>query len=400
MNEIIEPNPIFLEERGGLRRLPTQPELKRPIEFWDGFDAYGLFYDVFRDVDGKRIWLVGPDVKNLRQALEEAHVVGLTSGVKRRVKTIYGCENCVACVSLPTEDQELQLNIGGQSIVCRIGRNLSTQFAGKRTVLCINQDNHLDWMRDWARFYHLEHGANAVCIFDNNSQNYSKDDMLATLQQVAGIETVRVVNWPFKFGVMDKLGQDNGLNQNVRFAQPPMYPAFFLRLGQKAASILNVDVDELVLSSTGKSIFSSVERRLFGTIKFDRFLVENAREATKGEFSSAFLGFHFRDKNRTGRQDNLRKWAIAPRKLKVTKKTPMPWTHRVYGVLNPYPVSKDFKCYHFASVNTGWRAKTQKGERKEWQHQRHIPVPFDPEKHVKDEFLANKLSEIFGQKNG
>jgi hypothetical protein len=396
---ITQPNPVFLDSDGGLERAPDGAELQRADDFWEGFDRFALFYDVFRDANGKRVWFVGPDPKNLLGDLVDCRVEGIQSGHIGHLKIIKSHENIAGYIDMPASDHQFTLVISGQRIFGNIGENHCDRFHGKRVLLTMNQDNDLQWIEDWANFYAKEHGADSICIFDNNSSNYDPADLAAHLEKIESISSAQVIQWPFIYGVIDKIGQDHGLNPNVSFAQPPMFPAFYLRFGLNAASILNVDIDELVLSLSGKSIFASAEKRFFGTIKFDRFLVENVRENVYDGHASVFQGFHFRDKKRLGRQDHLRKWVIAPGKLKRTKACPMPWTHRVYGVLNPYPVSKDFKCYHFASVNTGWRAKTQKGEKYEWQHERHIPVPFDREKHVKDEFLARKLGEIFGADN-
>ncbi|WP_027834224.1 hypothetical protein [Maritalea myrionectae] len=400
MSAVNQPNPVFLASNGGLTRQPDRPDLARAGDFWEGFDRFGLFYDVFRDANGKRVWFVGPDPKNLLDDLVNCRVEGIQSGHIGQLKLVKSHENIAGYLELPEVDHQFALTIAGQRIVGDIGANHCERFQGKRVLLTMNQDNDLQWIEDWVKFYVKEHGADSVCIFDNNSSIYDPEDLSAYLTNIEGISSVQVVEWPFIYGVIDKVGQDHGLNPNVSFAQPPMFPAFHLRFGLRAASILNVDIDELILSSSGKSIFAAAERRYFGTLKFDRFLVENVQGNVGDEQASVFQGFHFRNKDRLGRQDHLRKWVVAPGKLRRTKPTPMPWTHRVYGILNPYPASKDFKCYHFASVNTGWRAKTQKGEKREWQHERLVAEPFDPEKHLKDEFLAKKLEEIFGQKNG
>jgi hypothetical protein len=393
---IIEPNPVFLDANGDLARQPERPDLARPEDFWEGFDQFGLFYDVFRDVDSKRVWFVGPDPKNLLSSLKNCTVTGKQSGHVTKFEIVVGHENLAACVVLPKIDRQFTLKIAGQQIEGEIGENLCDLFKDKRVLLTLNKDNDLNWIKDWATFYAKEHGADAVCIFDNGSSSYDATKIAKTLEMLPNISAVQVVRWSFIFGVMDKVGQDNGLNQNVRFAQPPMFLSFCLRLGHEAASILNVDIDELVFSPSRRSIFEEAERRFFGTVKFDRFLVENVRNDIVVQSESDFQGFHYRNKKHLGRQDHLRKWAIAPSKLRLTKVCPMPWTHRVYGILNPYPASKEFRCYHFAGINTGWRAKIQKGEKFEWQHKRSITSSFDPELHVADKILAARLDEIFG----
>lgn len=386
---------MFLDPDGGLSRRPTKPELERPAEFWDGFDQFGLFYDVFRGVAGNRVWFVGPKSIDLEKALERAQAIGDQSGKKTKLSFVRCWTACVAYADLPELDDSLTIHIDGQEISTPIGISFANRFADKRIAFCINHNNDLDWIADWAKFYHMEHGADAVVIFDNNSDAYDKADIAKALCDVKGIEVVNVVDWPFQFGTMDRVGQAHGGNPYVRFAQPVMYMSFYLRLAALAKSIVNVDVDELVLSLKGRSIFEFVEKRIFGCAKFERFLVENVAEAPI-DSNFSFDSFVYRNRAKLGRQDQFKKWAMAPKKVWPKHMIALPNTHWLSGIWNPYPVAKDFRCYHFAGINTGWRAKTQKGERKEWQHERHIGEPLDPSKHVKDEFLERKLLEIFG----
>lgn len=396
MTEIIQPNPIFLDPNGRLERLPEFPEAERPEEFWEGFDKYGLFYDVFRDANGTRVWMVGPKTQSFEGALESARVIGKQSGAKAKLKFLQSWTACIAYIDLPERDTSLTIQIDGQEIDCVIGKNLSAEFTDKRILFCINHNNDLGWIADWAKFYQKEHAANAVVIFDNKSDAYGTFELAETLENVDGLDRTLVVNWPFHFGVMDKVGQKLGSNGYVRFAQPVMYMCLYLRMAKLAKSIVNVDVDELVLSGKGRSLFKFVEKRIFGCVKFERFLVENVVDGSHHN-ALRFADFVYRKRANLGRQDKFKKWAMAPKRTWPRDKVALPNTHWIEGVWNPYPVAKDFKCYHFAGINTGWRAKTQKGERAEWQHKRHIAESYDPKKHVKDEFLAKKLNEIFGQ---
>lgn len=397
MKRIVSPHPIFLKPEEGLRRRPYLSELSRPDSFWEGFDEFGLFYDVFRDISDERVWLVGPSPANLKGELEAAIVVGDQSGVVAKLQFQKSRSACVAYVDLPEEDVGLTMRIGSQTLRATIGRNLASDFAGMRVLCCINNNNDLNWIADWAKFYQKEHSANAVVVFDNNSSRYTKSELTAVLEGVEGLDQSIVVDWPFHFGTMDKIAQDNGQNGYVRFAQPVMYMSLYLRMASKARSILNVDIDELVLSNKGRSIFEATEKRWFGCTKFHRYLVENVlAPGSPGNNSVSFSDFVYRSRKQLGPQDKFKKWAMSPGRVKPRQLVAQPNTHWVDGVWNPYPVSREFKCYHFAGINTGWRANTQKGELREWQHERHFAKNFDPELHLKDEILAKKLDEIFG----
>ena len=72
-------SPAFLPEDGALRRLPRQPQQKRPKEFMERFEARALVYDCFWHADGRRILMVGPPPMNLKPQYAAARFVALPS---------------------------------------------------------------------------------------------------------------------------------------------------------------------------------------------------------------------------------------------------------------------------------------------------------------------------------
>jgi len=374
------------------KRLPTQPEIARPDEFLEKFDQTGLFYDVFRDRSAKRVWLIGPVPKNLEKHLRAAHATGNGSGLTRRLKFVKCQTACIAYVDLPETDNHLTLEFAGKKYEARIGENRCEDLAGHRVVFCLNNNNRLKWIQDWAKFYQKEHGATAVVVFDNGSNAYSKKELELAISAVQGIEKVLVVGWPYKFGANDRVGQQNGLSVFVRFAQPVMYFEMYLRYGQTASSLLNVDIDELLVSDNRESIFELAEKRFFGCVKFERYLVENvAKNKLQDEFS--FVDFCVRQKAKLGRQDSFKKWAFAPSKVKSVKRIALPNTHWIRGIINPYQTAKQMKCFHFAGIGTGWQAQVYDNKWRVWQLKRHITGEFDPELHIEDQRLKRILGE-------
>lgn len=390
-----ELNSVFLPEDSKTLRQPILPEIPRSDQFMAEFDQRGIFYSVFRDISGRRVWFLGPELLSLKDEILPIWVVGGQSKKRTKIRLIKNEHALVGFADLPEVDDKVHVDIGADTLSVGVGGNHSVAFKDSRIVYCISKENDLRWISDWAHFYVKEHAADTFVIFDNNSSAYSTQDIEMALNKVPGVKKAIAIDWPFIYGAHDPVAQKLGKPYHFLFAQPVAHMELFLRYGIQSKSILNVDIDELVVSTKRESIFDVVEQRVFGCIKFDRFLVENVRERDDGHESSSFCGFHFRDKERLGRQNPWKKWAIAPSKLKLTQPVPMLWTHRVYGAINPYPASKEFKCYHFAGITTNWRENDDLEIEREWQHTRHQEVQFDERAHVKDQFLATVLDGIF-----
>lgn len=394
-----ELNSVFLPEDSNILRQPISPEIPRSDQFIAEFDQRGIFYSVFRDISGKRVWFLGPELMSLKDEVLPIWVEGSRSGKRKKLRFIKNNHAIVGYANLPEIDDEAKVEIAGQTVSVGIGKNFSEANSGSRIVYCISKDNDLKWIADWAHFYVKEHAADTFVIFDNNSTAYTIQDIESALNQVSGVKRVMAINWPFKFGAHDPVAQKMGKPYHFLFAQLVAHMELYLRYGMQANSILNVDIDELVISDQRASVFDVVEKRRFGCIKIDRFLVENVREPVGVDTSNSFLGFHFRDKHRLGRQNPWKKWALAPARLLMTQKAPALWTHRIYGAFNPYPTAKDFKCYHFAGIATNWRKNDDDAIERVWQHSRSNQLEFDQNLHVKDEFLAEVLHDVFDEQS-
>lgn len=72
-----------------------------------------------------------------------------------------------------------------------------------------------------------------------------------------------MIEWPFKFGALDPIAQQLNKPFYTMFAQPVAHMELYLRYGYHAKSILNVDIDELVLSKKKVDPFFGVLNRGF-----------------------------------------------------------------------------------------------------------------------------------------
>ncbi len=374
-------SPLYLPETGVMRRIPLGPELEREQKFWDNFEPLAVFYDIFRDVSGRYVYLIGPMALNLAPLLKGMRIFGLPSGKAVPFKLHHGVQATIVRASLPKTDDRLAITLGEQIFEVTIQPNRAAALKGDRVVFTINKDNALGWISDWARFYVAEHGATAAVIYDNGSTEYSMTELEATLAAVPGLQRFLVIPWPYKFGMMDDVFEGHKFGGNwPMFAQPPSFVHFLRKYAIAARSFVNADIDELVVSPFRKSIFNAVERSLFGTIRFNRLWVQNIRTSAGPprhvDFSVRKIGRKSKDRGK--------KWALAPGRIWLASWRAQPWTHQVKGWLNLSGSSVDFYGYHFIGISTSWYWDRTKA-----------PV-FDPKLHQRDRLLRTVLRDVFG----
>ncbi|MEO5805552.1 hypothetical protein [Devosia sp.] len=379
LDAITASSPLYLPVGGAVRRIPLGPELPREQKFWDNFEPLAVFYDVFRDVSGRHVYLIGPMALNLAPLLEQMQITGLPSGTKARVKLHHGIQAEIVRATLPRSDDRLSIRLGEKTFEISIQPNRSEALKGDRVVFTINKNNDLAWISDWARFYVKEHGATAAVIYDNGSTDYTMAELQAALA-VPGLKHALVIPWLYKFGVMEDVftGHDFGGNWPM-FAQPPLFPQFLRKYAAKARSIVNADIDEFVVSPQRKSIFKATERALFGTIRFNRLWVENMRD---GDDPPRHRDFFIRKAGRKSK-DRGKKWSLAPGRSWLASWRAQPWTHQVKGWLNLSGSSVDFYCYHFIGISHSWY----------WD--RTQSPAFDPKLHQRDQLLEKVLKDTF-----
>ena len=374
-------SPVKLAADQPLRRIPLGPELERPQSFHDRFDAEYLFYDVFRDHTGRHVYLIGPMGLNLTPLIDAMTITGVQSGTRTKPRIHHGVQVTMVRVTLPETDTELTITLGDQVFIAPILPNASTALTGDRVIFTINKDNHLSWIADWARFYVREHGATTAIIYDNGSTEYTLDELRETLSGVEGLQKFLVVPWRFPYGSMYDVFTGHKFGGHwPQFAQPPLFVQTFRRYAMHARSILNVDIDELVISPNRKSIFKAVERSLFGLLRFNRVWVLNARPETDAPRHSQFVI----RKKRLAARDPGKKWALAPGRAFFASWRAQPWTHQVKGWLNLSGSSIDFYGFHFMGISRSWyEDRTEK-------------ITFDPALHERDALLIATFADVFG----
>ena len=331
-------------------RRPRFALLPRPQAFVDAFEDRALFYDCFWHHDGRRVLLVGPPPVNLDYGAIAFRAAG--QPLKARFHTSMSV-TVTELAEVAADAREIEVSFNGEDMVLPIQPGHCEQLRGRRVIFTMNKNNDLRWLREWALWHARFHGANAVVITDNGSNLYSPGEVAAVLADVPGIASVAVHNWPHKYGPVDP-----GVLTNAywsRFLQIASMSVALRRYGMLAQGMLNCDVDELVATQSGKSIFDIAAASSGGLVVFRGTWVEAQAEKGGPERPTHRSYQYVHDDHRKA-QSRQRKWALDPSRQWLQKLHVHPYMHWIEGrPRDAKSMPPDAGYFHFRGINTNWK---------------------------------------------
>jgi hypothetical protein len=349
-------SPAFLPEHSPLRRRPRAPDRHRPESFECEFEDRALVYDAFWHVDGRRILLVGPPPLNLRPALGRARYVAVPSRKPLSARTYDSLSvRITALEDAPAETTGIEMLLDGDKFVLPVQPNVSPALAGARVLFTMSRDNELIWIRDWADYHARLHGTDAVVFFDNGSTRYPPAEIAATLGAVPGIRHAAVLSWPYRYGPFDpavKLNPYYGL-----FLQIAAMSVALRRYAAAAYGLLNCDIDELVATPPGTTIYELAHAAPHGLVSFRGQFVEALPIGTLADGGVLrHRDFGHRLRNPRVRASRPRKWALDPQRAWVGNLAVHPYMHWIQGrPLFGKTTPADTFYWHFRGISTNWK---------------------------------------------
>ena len=339
-SKIIQLSHITFPE-GTFKRDYVVPYAARSLEEAARYDRYCLAYDVFYDFEANQVILLCPKLLNFENVIRGADI---SSGpIKHKIQKIqrYRLYDVVYLVPTPFPER-LEFAIEGFKTNIVINKSFQDFFSDCRALVAISKNNDLQWIKDWVEFHSKYHGADAVLLFDNGSDNYTLQDIQRILSSAVGMKKVVIVSAPFKYG--PRLNR-----RKEKFLQEAMFNLGRLRLLNKCRSVLSVDIDELVICEGDKSIFKITEASKFGYSLFFggwRYV------------SSADNCIRHKDHfwKRSAESENLRtKYCIAPQGRLGSKS----WSiHNIRGIprwLQYLMHVRSAKYLHCKQISTSWK---------------------------------------------
>ena len=334
----------------GPLRLAPRPLAQRDARYAEQFDAATLFYDVYRR--GRDIVFQGPPLLNLADPVMAAPLLRNRLGPlfprARRIERHKASE-----IRLRSADSAVVLNGPLGPIPITVQPDGSDLFAGRRVLHSLSKDNAPRWIIDWIAFYRDVHGADAVLLYDNGSTRYAAAALEADLRAAFPDMQIVVVLWPFKYGPQGGwAGAVGGVEApwDSDFCQTGSLQHARLRFLRRARSVLNVDIDELVVGP--EPIFAATERSRHGFIKFAGQWVSAATAQPVAQDATRHRHFRCRDLAETDTCPP--KWCIAPPRC---ERDAYSWSvHNLFGARANRRIDPRFSFRHFRAINNNWKA--------------------------------------------
>jgi hypothetical protein len=207
----------------------------------------------------------------------------------------------------------------------------------------MSKDNELVWIRDWVLFHAINHGCDAVLLYDNVSSKYDLAQVHETIASVPGIAVAVVVHWPFKIGPQGPSGI-----WDSDFAQYGALEHARHRFLARAATVINADIDELVVTRDRQSVCDLARNSRTGYLQYSGVRIENVSDLNVG---GTRRHMHFAYRAYPLQQTTL-KWTVVPARCGTRAQ----WrVHGIDGMRADKKRSAAVTHRHFWPITTGWK---------------------------------------------
>jgi len=231
---------IHIPDSWGIKReAPTPMEFRDKIlvsgskrTYDEIFDWTTLYVEAIR-VNPDQVVLVGPPLFNLKPYIKfrgASHRI-----IDYRKTSLTVVESKEDTLVLENENEDVIIPVKAQS----------TALAGKITMLTMQKNEPLIWIKDWVSYYHLEHGITSFAIFDNNSDRYTTEELREELSKLPYDITIEVIHWSMEYGPQT-------VKWDADFGKITMYEYFKFKYGWCCSCVINHDIDEFLLVNSVK----------------------------------------------------------------------------------------------------------------------------------------------------
>lgn len=323
--------------------------------FYLGYDRTTLFYDCFFDDENRKLKIYAPSLLNLKVILDATQFKADTGEYLKWTVRRHRCFD-VLQTDMTGVPSAINLSSSNWTSSILVEQNARKLFADARVLFAVSKDNDLKWIRDWVIYHQRNHDVDAVVVVDNGSSLYSMDELSATVSDVVGDRSA-VISAPLPYGPTK--GAKSGLGR-AKFFQTAMLNLVRDRFLANAQGVLSIDVDELVVSKRGDSIFNCLKRSWMGFVSFSG----EWRYPEDAVVQSHGAHYWIAEGDQT-----------CPSKYCYRPNSPLgSMSLGVHGLQHFsrqwMPASRDFSFAHCRNISTGWkwgrdrvREITQKDER-------------------------------------
>lgn len=348
-------SPIRADHASSIKRDMVRPEKLRQEDYERSYDFQTIAFDCFFTVSGD-IEIIGPPLLNFWNYFTDDSIK-LCSGNKKYIVqlsevnyTKRWCQDSLVLSSPSPKITHIELNLQELGdFKAHITSNRCKLFDNKRAILAMVKYDPIQWIEDWAYFYSVYHGSDSVLLYNNLSPHYTSQDLLEALQKVNTIKTVCVVDWPFPYGPQ---AGESGRWDSV-FCKTGALQHAYRKYLLKAKSVINVDIDELVVCETHMPLHDMVESCSPHYIEFGGIWSSRPNELADPDIHMRrHKDYYYHGQVNVDTHQCPAKWAVVPG---VCPEGAQWKTHTIDALVSSISYSNEIRFRHFRNLNTGWK---------------------------------------------
>ncbi|AYO53264.1 glycosyltransferase family protein [Acinetobacter wuhouensis] len=369
--EIVKISPCIIPDNKPYNRTAPREAHLQPDDYQEKFDYKTLSFDTFYS-EGKVI-LSGPPLYGLEKFIENGKILLDDQDHTQNIKTIhFDRTQSNHITQIETQPHELTWEYEDVSIHTQVNNHFLNEFKGKKVLFTLSKNNKFEWIYDWILFYKKYHHIDTVLFYDNNSNNYSLDELKNYLEEKELDVDIYLVPWNFKYGPQGGIYSGKGKTPwDSDFCQYGMFEHAKHRFLKYSAGVINADIDELVITPNGSSIFELLADHK--GLLYPGYWIQSIPLGENKE--TRFFNYAYRSKD-DKHSDN--KWCINPSKLDDQTQ----W--KVHSIRKTNLKSLKGVYYaHFKAINYNW--KTQRVDN----------VSYNESKHYIDHNVYTQLNNLF-----
>lgn len=369
--EIVKISPCIIPNNKHYNRTAPRETHLQSNDYQEKFDYKTLSFDTF--FSENKIILSGPPLFGLEDFIQNGKfLLDQRDHTQNIVTTHFDRTQSNHITQVETQPHEFTWEYKDISIETQINNNFLNEFKDKKVLFTLSKNNKFEWIYDWIMFYQQYHNIDSVLFYDNNSNDYSLDELKNYLSKKELNVDIYLVPWNFKYGPQGGIYSEKGKAPwDSDFCQYGMFEHAKYRFLKYSSGVINADIDELVITPNGKSIFELLDDSK--GLLYPGYWIQSIPLDVNKE--TRFFNYAYRS---TEDKHSDNKWCINPTKLDDK----IQWKVHSIRKTNLKKL-KGIYYAHFKAINYNWKT------------QRVNNIIFDDSKHYIDSNVYTQLNDLF-----
>jgi hypothetical protein len=348
---------IILPDDSDFKRDRARPKEFRHPAYDQEYDFQTVLYDAFVSHDESEIIIPAPSFLNFDDVINPAAIAPFApQGTIQKFskknwpnysEVILGAD----CEAIAKKESQpfLQLDLSdNHNFSIAVQKNHSDFFQNKRVVIAMLKFDYPEWIKGWMEFYVRYHKADAFLIYNNASPFIDSQNIIDLANSIIGVDAIAVVDWPFLYGPQ---AEGSGCWDSV-FTKAGFFEHSKQRFLMRAKSVLNVDIDELVVMDNDFSVFEIVESFEDQYLLFHGIWASAPENISPQPENRRHSHYKYHGRIDADTKQCPSKWAVVPEKCPKNAQ----WTtHDIQGMNYVTYPNEQIRYRHFRNLNIGWK---------------------------------------------